>query len=237
MEGRYPSGIMLFTTYCNDPSREDEFNHWYNYVHLPDLTAPGIFQNAMRFLNLEPQPGETDHPEPLPPKPGGGKYVATYECSREDVSKAFEDQRDYAHPLREQGRGSSLIELSLWGVFKKLGGETCAAKRPVRSILGVLMRATDPAREKEFRSWYADIHVPDVLDTGLYHAAYRYEALDPQTCGGGTHLALYETDRDDPVATFRELRKLRENWEKRGRLFEDATVVLRINARRTWPML
>ena len=30
---------------------------------------------------------------------------------------------------------------------------------------------SDPSREEEFNRWYDDIHLPDVLSTGLYHAA------------------------------------------------------------------
>ena len=37
MEGRYPRGILLAITNCNDPSKEEEFNYWYNHIHLPDF--------------------------------------------------------------------------------------------------------------------------------------------------------------------------------------------------------
>ena len=76
MEGRYPNGLLLAITNCNDPSKEEEFDYWYNHIHLPDVTAPGVFRHAMRFVNTDPKPGE-------------GKHIATYETTWEDVSKAW----------------------------------------------------------------------------------------------------------------------------------------------------
>ena len=39
MEGRYPQGLLLALTNCTDPSKEEEFNAWYNHMHVPDVTA------------------------------------------------------------------------------------------------------------------------------------------------------------------------------------------------------
>jgi hypothetical protein len=47
MEGRYPQGLLLALTNCTDPSKEEEFNAWYNHMHIPDVTAPGIFRHAL----------------------------------------------------------------------------------------------------------------------------------------------------------------------------------------------
>ena len=37
MEGRYPTGLLLAITNCTDPSKSDEFNRWYNHMHIPML--------------------------------------------------------------------------------------------------------------------------------------------------------------------------------------------------------
>ena len=66
MDGRYPNGLLFVLSRCGDPAQELEFNRWYNHMHLPDVTAPGIFRNPMRFANARLKPGE----------PG---YVASYE--------------------------------------------------------------------------------------------------------------------------------------------------------------
>jgi hypothetical protein len=35
MEGRYPNGLLLAITNCTDPSKEEEFNSWYNHQKTP----------------------------------------------------------------------------------------------------------------------------------------------------------------------------------------------------------
>ena len=192
-------------------------------ITLPDVTAPGVFRHAIRFVNTNPKPGE-------------GKYLATYETDWEDVSRAWTVERERLSKLTEQGRNSPLSRGDVLVVaFKRLGGEFHAASRPVRGILAVLLNCKDPARDEEFNRWYSDIHIPDILDTGLYHTAYRYESLDPGATGG-KYLAIYETDQSDPGKAGDEVLKLRANWERRGRLLGATEVVFRITARRIWPM-
>jgi hypothetical protein len=47
-------------------------------------------------------------------------------------------------------------------------------------ILLVLSTCTAPAREAAFHRWYEDIHVADILETGVFHTAYRDESLAPK---------------------------------------------------------
>ena len=61
----------------------------------------------------------------------------------------------------------------------------------------MLSNGTDPAREAEFNRWYEAIHVADILETGAFHTAYRYESLDPQATKT-TYLALYEDGAERP---------------------------------------
>ena len=222
MEGRYPTGLLFVITNCSDPSKEEEFNYWYNHIHLPDVTSSGAFQHAIRFANTEPDAAD-------------GKYIATYETFQDDVPKAWSVLQEHTTRLREQGRSFPALKLVTAGVFKKLGGEFCGANRPTRGILAVLSNCNDPAREDECNRWYNDVHLPDILDSGLYNTAYRYEALDPQATGA-KYLAIYETHLSDPGKAGSELRKLRANWEERERMCGLIDVSRRMTARRTWPM-
>jgi hypothetical protein len=59
--------------------------------------------------------------------------------------------REASAQLRERGdRGMPYMQVVRSGVFKKLGGEFCAARRPTRSILLVLSNCKDLAREAAF---------------------------------------------------------------------------------------
>jgi|RhiMetStandDraft_8_1073273.scaffolds.fasta_scaffold51862_1 hypothetical protein len=41
-------------TTCTAPAKEEECNAWYKHMHVPDVTAPGIFRYALRFVNTDP---------------------------------------------------------------------------------------------------------------------------------------------------------------------------------------
>ena len=77
-------------------------------------------------------------------------------------------------------------------------GSPPSSDRPVTGVLIVLVDCGDPAREAEFNAWYDDVHVPDILSTGAYYSAVRYENTDTES-GGPRYLAVYETDAADPI--------------------------------------
>ena len=65
--------IMVIQTRCTDPTREGEFNEWYNTVHLPDvLNVPGIIR-ASRFARV------------VEPDSGPNSFLAIYELDTTDV--------------------------------------------------------------------------------------------------------------------------------------------------------
>ena len=224
MEGRYPNGLLLAITDCNDPAKVDDYTHWYNHIHIPDVTAPGIFSHAIRFANSDP-----DSPS--------GRYIATYETDWEDVSKARPANHEAGAKLRGGAdRGSPYIQSVTVGVFKKLGGEFTASAKPTRGILMVLSNCKDTASEEDFNRWYEDVHIADILDTGAFHTAYRYESLDPQATKG-KYIAIYETDSSDPAEAGAELGKKRADWQQRNRMFDGIEVATSLTARRIWPMI
>ncbi len=63
---RKVNGVMAVFTNCSDPSREEEFNFWYNDIHLSDILSTGGFHTDYRYEDISPQ---TDR----------GKYLALYE--------------------------------------------------------------------------------------------------------------------------------------------------------------
>ena len=88
--------LLVVYTDCIDPSREKEFNEWYDETHLPDaLKIPG-FVSATRYVNIDPNPGP-------------GKFLATYEIESEDIDKTMAVLKDSLAKLREQGRYSDLV--------------------------------------------------------------------------------------------------------------------------------
>ena len=223
MEGRYPNGLLFVVANCSDPTKEEEFNYWYNHIHLPDATEPGVFIHAIRFESTDPNPGM-------------GKYVCTYETYQPDVAKAWEQQLSFAAKWRGTDRFSHYMDLSFAGAFKRVGGEFRASIRPTRGIMAVMFNCNDSEREEELNQWYGDVHIPDILDSGLWHTAYRYESTNPAETKA-KYLTIYETDSSNPYKQTLELEKLRADWAQRGRSTEIAVErVYRASSRRIWPM-
>jgi hypothetical protein len=88
--------LLVVYTDCADPSREAEFNEWYDKIHLPDvLEMPGIVR-ATRFVNSDPDAGP-------------GKFLATYEIDSADIDQTMATLRERLAKLREAGRYSDLL--------------------------------------------------------------------------------------------------------------------------------
>ena len=222
MEGRYPNGLMVALTRCKDPSKTEEFNNWYNHMHVPDNTASGVYQHCIRFANTNPI-SEV------------GQFVATYETTYEDLSKAMAVNREASLKRRESGDRSSPWMDGIAGTFKRLGGEFRAATKPALGIMLVLSNCKDAAREDEFNRWYEDVHVADILDTGAFHTAYRYESLDQERTQA-KFLAIYETDNIDPAKARETMSAAGADWRQRGRMSDLLEVKTLLTASRIWPM-
>jgi len=68
--------LLVFT----DPveGRDDEYNQWYNDVHLGEVLQTPGFVRAQRFKVADTMPGVTDH-----------EYVAIYELETDDPGAAM----------------------------------------------------------------------------------------------------------------------------------------------------
>jgi hypothetical protein len=78
--------------------------------------------------------------------------------------------------------------------------------RKPTGVLVVMVNNTEPSKDAEFNKWYNEVHIPDVLGTGSYYKATRYENVDPKP-GEAKYLAIYETDWEDPWAAFSAMQK------------------------------
>jgi hypothetical protein len=48
-DDRETTGVLVVLVDNLDPTREDEFNRWYDEVHVPDILAAGSFHHATRY--------------------------------------------------------------------------------------------------------------------------------------------------------------------------------------------
>jgi hypothetical protein len=202
MEGRFPNGLFVAMGNCKDPEREEEYNRWYDEVHIPDATSQSPLRNGVRFVNAELEPGQP-------------KYLALYETDAEDLVAARGAVSEMAGRLRDAGRSTDLSESVLTAMVKSIGSTSSAtAGKAVRSLLFVSLDCKDPEREEELSHWHGEVHQPDVLESGFYHSAYRYENPNPSD-KLGKFVAIYETDLDPQTASA-GTRSMWPKWNAMG---------------------
>jgi hypothetical protein len=68
------AGILLVMVNNTDPGRDDEFNQWYDNIHVGDVTGAAGFWGGMRYRNVAPEPGR-----------GSSRYLALYCTDVPDV--------------------------------------------------------------------------------------------------------------------------------------------------------
>lgn len=100
--------LLEVRTNCCDPSREKEYNEWYDKVHIPDiLNMPG-YKSATRFINPDFANFET------------GKFLAIYELETDDIVKTLEISDKEMVKWKEQGRYTDLLVLVSMRVYKQI---------------------------------------------------------------------------------------------------------------------
>ncbi len=100
--------LYIVHTNCKYPERVDEFNEWYDKIHIPDILAGSPdFIRAMRFEKRSPAEGE-------------GKYIAIYEIESEDIDQTIVAHRDNMINRKEQGRMSNLVSIVSRNLYKQV---------------------------------------------------------------------------------------------------------------------
>ena len=88
---------------------------------------------------------------------------------------------------------------SLLGRYRRMAHQL-PAQEPPPSSRGLLVGLTDPRSPEEyegFNRWYDTVHAADVLKSGLYWRAHRYELM---VGDAPTFLACYESSRPGVAA-------------------------------------
>ncbi|HEY96579.1 MAG TPA: hypothetical protein G4O16_00150 [Dehalococcoidia bacterium] len=105
---------------CKDPAREEEFNEWYDNVHIPDILAvPGMI-SATRWESAHSVEGQRR------------KYLALYELETDNLAEFDAGVRERGMWTMREGRFSDLPEFdppNIPRVYKQIMPE----KRPLKA--------------------------------------------------------------------------------------------------------
>ena len=100
--------LLAVESNCCDPSREKEFNDWYDNVHLPDILETPGFLRAVRYENTNPAEGQ-------------GKFIAMYEIETDDLASTLAKFDEIVNARAKQGRMSELVAAVGGGLYRQVG--------------------------------------------------------------------------------------------------------------------
>src|SRR4051812_30691352 len=101
--------VFLVRTGPSSPERADEYNHWYDTIHLPDLLDVKGVVGASRYQVASVQQGGAAIEGP--------RYLAIYEVEIEDLSDFFDDMMRAATDgsmRMSDSLGTEMMDLSMW---------------------------------------------------------------------------------------------------------------------------
>ena len=170
-------GIYLVYTDLADDRYDEEFNAWYNTVHLPQLMAiPGIL-DAARYVAVK----------------GGPKYLAVYELASPDVihSDAFVNR---PRPALDQQMSPRVIGKNFTSVL----GEQIfpdgleSADRTMAPVLQIGRMSVPDAVDPAWNAWYNGEYVPGYRTVPGVIYARRYRVLE----GEVRYTTVYEFESE-----------------------------------------
>ena len=211
--------VNILETNC-DPTREAEYNEWYQGIHIPDVLKTPGFTHAKRYQTKEFRDGR-------------GKYMAFYGIETDDIEKTMQDRLERRAQECKLGRGSvnrPNFEFALWRDV--LWTQIFASTSPHNSTskagkwVNLVEHNCDPAREDEYHDWYNNTHIPDVLKTPGFVSAVRYR-INEFRDGRGKFLAIYEIETDDIENTMQVRLAHRAEAVKQGRAGDNRPHLIR----------
>ena len=142
-------GTGLMMVWVDVPSEhEDEFNHWYNEEHLPELlSVPGVL-NAARYEAVM----------------SGPKHLACYELQSPSVveTDAFTSRKptEWAQKIGPRVIGSNLIN-NVYEMIHPANLNTDISVSDMAQALQIGRMDIAPENSDEWNKWYSGVYVPN----------------------------------------------------------------------------
>ena len=181
-----------------DPEHEDDFNHWYDDEHVPNLLKVPGYRSGTRWVAVD----------------GAPKYMAFWEI---DSIKAYESpEHDVAvnTPWTARLEPHRRMTMSFYEqIFPDQGFiKGSSWGKPVG---GLLVNRIDvaPEHEKDFNDWYNTEHQPALCSVAGAIAARRFRAIQ----GGPLYLAMVYLTTPDVQATSAWATAANTPWTARVR--------------------
>jgi hypothetical protein len=99
--------LVIVESNCKEPAKEDEFNRWYNEIHLHDVLETLGVVRATRYERIAPEEGQA-------------KYVALYEVEADDLGAVMNSVEENIARKASQGRMSPLLEMTSTSSYRHM---------------------------------------------------------------------------------------------------------------------
>ena len=178
-------GTGLLMVWVDVPAdREDEFNHWYNEEHLPELLAvPGVL-SAARYEAVS----------------SGPKHLACYELESSAVvdSDAFKDRpaTEWAQRVGPRAIATTLIN-NVYEMVYPASLTPDIAQSGMAEALQIGRMGISRENEEEWNRWYSGIYVPNYEKVPGCIRGRRWRA----TRGEPQYGVVYEFDHEGVSGT------------------------------------
>lgn len=205
MERRTPQLIWIVFADAADPAQYNDLRRWFE-GHLPEMLKSDVVSHALLYERAE---SAEDQPH----------FMVIYELTGTDPQETTRRYTAFVDALHARGRIHPARKVIRRVTWQRTGREAFATDQsgPPGGVFVVESNCTAVDREAEFNRWYDEVHFPDFIGTGVFSAAYRFTAADPQHTGG-RYLALYESVGDPLSAVATYSRDHRPKLKTAGRL-------------------
>ncbi len=204
-------GLTITLSRCGLRSQQEDWNTWYDDVHLPDLMSSKAFSTITRWQMVD------NNTNPLPRL--GFTHLDVGEIAHEDPEEGHRRLGAKAPELRASGRIHPYHFIDDIVTYKTLGRWSVMPEPSpkTRALFVIFNRTNDPAKMDEWNEWLDDTHIPECMDVGRFHAVTRWVKLTPER-HRPNHLVLYHIREDDIEAGVQRVIELNRHWEADGHI-------------------
>ena len=173
-------GTGLMMVWVDVPSeREEEFNHWYNEEHLPELLAvPGVL-NAARYEAVM----------------SGPKHLACYELESPSVVETTAFTRrtptEWAQKIGPRVIGSNLIN-NVYQMIHPTDLNPDISSSDMAQALQIGRMDISPENSDEWNKWYSGVYVPNYEKVPGCTRGRRWKAVKGQP----SYAVVYEFEHE-----------------------------------------
>jgi hypothetical protein len=183
-------GLFITFTRCNDAQKEAEWDAWYDNVHVPDAIATGAVWAVTRWELLD---------RPALGYPAVGfTHVNIFEMEGPDLEDRVRRFRENRPKLVRAGRmhpNQTAVQVAALRAFGRWNEKPEPSAKTTGHILTFVL-CNDPDLEDEWNPWLDDVHVPDMLSSGAFSAASRWQKLERDPYGPN-YMTLYDIEHAD----------------------------------------